>query len=856
MMDILLRLALLLAPREFRAQYGAQIAADAQNVRFVDILDVALTGLRLRADEFGRDVSYAVRRLMKSPMFVTIVALTFALGIGANIAVFSVLNAVVLRPLPYLNATRLVTVGAKDSRRATHPALSILDVDDLRSQTHTLSQIAAGTPDQLTIAAHGRPIALNGIAVMPEYFELLGIRPQLGRNLTPADSRPGEQRLVISDAVWRGDFGADPAVIGRAIVVNGTAMRIVGVLAPGQLLVDPAERKIGPQDYITALPETDRPNQRGSRYLGAVAQIAPSASLASVNAELALVSQRLQKQYPGTDATFTFSAQSMHAAVLGSAASIVWIVFAAVVGILLIACANVGNMLIARWSTRDRELALRRSLGASSSSIARMLLIETGILAVVGAVLGIGLAYAGLRAVGSFALSSLPRGGDVAIDGPALLYAVAIVVVTTFLAALAPIASLNVTDLNSVLKAAGRGGDASARHRSRTSLVVFEIALALALVIVSGLMVRSFIELIRTPLGIRQAGVVVSDFVSLPNNYASLDARAAAQQRVLEQLRSLPGVQTAALGVNYPLGGISLNFDTSVLGKNYPQGEEPSAAGNDVTPGYFRSLGIPLVRGRDFTSNDTAHSLPVVIVNQSFARTVLSDREAIGAKIRIAGWNGTNAHWASVVGVVADTRLALAQAPASQYYVPLTQAPPTFFSAIVYAAGTNPAMIGREIRTVFSRVLPTLQAPDTFTFDDLAVQETMQKRAAAALVGMLALVALLIALAGVFGVVSSSVTQRSREFGVRMALGSTTRAILADVLRRTIATTAIGVAVGVVVAASAARAIASQLGSVSPFDPLIFCSVVALIFVCAALASLQPALRATRIQPVDALRYE
>jgi putative ABC transport system permease protein len=605
-----------------------------------------------------------VRRLMKSPMFVTIVALTFALGIGANIAVFSVLNAVVLRPLPYLNATRLVTVGAKDSRRATHPALSILDVDDLRSQTHTLSQIAAGTPDQLTIAAHGRPIALNGIAVMPEYFELLGIRPQLGRNLTPADSRPGEQRLVISDAVWRGDFGADPAVIGRAIVVNGTAMRIVGVFAAGQLLVDPAERKIGPQDYITALPETDRPNQRGSRYLGAVAQIAPSASLASVNAELALVSQRLQKQYPGTDATFTFSAQSMHAAVLGSAASIVWIVFAAVVGILLIACANVGNMLIARWSTRDRELALRRSLGASSSSIARMLLIETGILAVVGAVLGIGLAYAGLRAVGSFALSSLPRGGDVAIDGPALLYAVAIVVVTTFLAALAPIASLNVTDLNSVLKAAGRGGDASARHRSRTSLVVFEIALALALVIVSGLMVRSFIELIRTPLGIRQAGVVVSDFVSLPNNYASLDARAAAQQRVLEQLRSLPGVQTAALGVNYPLGGISLNFDTSVLGKNYPQGEEPSAAGNDVTPGYFRSLGIPLVRGRDFTSNDTAHSLPVVIVNQSFARTVLSDREAIGAKIRIAGWNGTNAHWASVVGVVADTRLALAQAPA------------------------------------------------------------------------------------------------------------------------------------------------------------------------------------------------
>jgi putative ABC transport system permease protein len=855
-MHLLLRLVLLLAPREFRAYYGEQITADAKDLRFGDIVDLALTGLRLRAEEFGRDVAYAVRRLMKSPLFVTIVALTFALGIGANIAVFSVLNAVVLRPLPYLNAAQLVLVRASDSRRATHPALSILDVDDLRSQAHSLGEIAAGTPDQLTVVAHGRPVALNGLAVMPEYFDLLRIAPQLGRNLARADSRPGEERIVISDAVWRNDFSADPAVIGRAVLVNGSATRIVGVLAPGQLLVDPAEGKIGPQDYLAALPETTRQNQRGARYLGALAQLAPSASLPSVNADLALVSRRLQKLYPGTDAPFTFSAVSLHAAVLGAAASIVWIVFAAVVTILLIACANVGNMLIARWSTRDRELALRRSLGASSSSIARMLLVETGILAAIGAVLGIGLAYAGLHAVGGYALSSLPRGSDVAIDGGALLYAVVIVVLTTFLAALAPIASLNVTDLNTVLKAAGRGGDASGRHRSRTFLAIVEIALALALVIVSGLMVRSFVELIRTPLGIRAAGVVVSDFVSLPDSYATLNARLAAQQHVLDQLRALPGIETAAVSVNYPLGGISLNFDTSVLGQSYPQGEEPSAGGNDVTPGYFRSLGIPLVRGRDFTDDDTAHSLPVVIVSRSFAQTILSGRDPIGAKIRIAGWNGTIAHWANVVGVVADTRLFLTQAPGPQYYVPLTQAPPTFFSAIVYAPGTDTATIGREIQGVFSRVLPSLQAPDTYTFGDLAAQATKQKRAAAALVGTLAIIALLIALAGIFGVVSSSVTQRSREFGVRMALGSTTRAILTDVLRRTIVTTAIGIAAGLVVAASAAHAIASQLDSVSPFDPLIFCSVVALIFICAALASLQPALRATRVHPVDALRYE
>jgi putative ABC transport system permease protein len=856
-MGFWLRVALLLSPREFRRRYGEEIAAGARDMRASDVLDVALTGIRLQIEEIMRDLSYALRRLGKSPLFVSIVVLTFALGIGANVAVFSVLNAVIVRPLPFLDPSGLVQLGAADSRRKTPPALSILDVDDLRARSHTLTSIAATTSDNITLLGNGPPLALSGLVVMPEYFSILGIHTQLGRNLEASDSQKGVNNIVISDTVWRRNFNADPTVINRAIHLDSGTARIVGVLAPGQLLVDPQSREIGPQDYLSALPETDNPRARGARYLGAIARLAPSTSLDQANAELALLSTRLQKLYPAVDKTFTFSAQRLEVALLGTAAPIVWTVFAAVIGILLIACANVGNMLSARWSTRDREFALRRSLGATSWNVARLLLIETGVLACVGAVAGIGLAYLGLRTVGHYALAALPRGNDVSIDGQTLLYALAIVIATTILAAIPPIAGLNVSDLNALLKAAGRGGDSSAQNRSRTILVVGEIAIALALVTIAGLMVKGVVDLARTPLGIRPEGVVFSDVVGLPDaRFAKLDARRASQQELLARLRALPGVDAAALSVAHPLGDFSLSFDTAVLGKVYPQGESPDASGDDVSPGYFRAIGIPVLRGRAITDDDTAQSLQVVVVNRAFADTILAGRDPIGAKIRIAGWNNTIAHWATVVGVVGNTRLGLSAPQTPEYYVPITQAPPQFMSAVLHAPGLDTATLGREVQAVFAAVFPTMQPPSVSTVADRISAETRQVRMMAVLLSTLASIALLIALAGIFGVVSFSVTQRSREFGVRMALGAGAQTILGDVLRRSVTTTALGVAAGVVIAALGARAAAAQIASIAAFDPMIFTSVVLLMFLAAALASLQPAVRATRIEPVDALRYE
>jgi putative ABC transport system permease protein len=854
-MNLWLRLVLLLAPREFRDHYGAQIAAQEDTVRLGDLFDLAVTGLRLRWDDFVRDVSYALRRLRAAPLFVGIVVLTFALGIGANVAVFSVLNAVVLKPLPFKNADGIVIIEGSSSGAVPISHLSLADPLDMRS----LPAFAATSgldDDGGTMLVQKKPFAISGFDVIPDYFAILGITAQLGRVLEPSDSNPGVHNIVISDAIWHRDFAADPNVIGETVRVNGVPERIVGVLHPNQPSLS-ADDGFDPQDYYAALPEHATLEDRDHRFLDGIARLAPGATIASANAQLRLLSSRLQKQYPEENFRWNLSVASSRSVILGGASSVLWMIFAAVIGILLIACANVGNLLGARWSTRDRELAVRRALGASSRRIGAQLLVEAGLLALVGALFGVALAYGGLHVLAALLANALPRASTIHIDALSLLYAAAVLVAATLLAGLTPMLSLGSPDLHTVLKAAGRGGDASSRHRLRSALVVLEIALALALVIISGLTVRSFVDLINTPLGIRPNGVTTSNFTMLPGqNLGTLAERAAMQRDLLARLQALPGVQAAALTAQYPLGPLSSRTSAPVFGRTYPIGSVPHAAANNITPKYFGVLGIPLLRGRSFTVADTMDSAPVAIVNETFVRRFLLGTNPIGARIRAAGWNGTLTRWATIVGVFGDERDHLTQPPYPEYFVPMAQSPSAFTSAIVYAPAVESAVIAREMQTAFKATLPTVEPPDTYTVAQLVENHTAQERFTAILLGTLALIALALALSGIYGVVAFSVTQRSREFGVRIAHGATARNILADVLRRTLSTTAVGAAIGLVVAAIAARAIASQLGSMSPFDPATFATVIALVFVSAVLASLHPALRATRIQPVDALRYE
>jgi putative ABC transport system permease protein len=848
---------MLLSPREFRQYYGSQIgAATERELRFSDILDLAVTGLQLRFDDFARDVAYAVRRLKQAPLFVAIVVLTFALGIGANVAVFSVLDAVVLKPLPFKDPAGIVMVsGSSKGTRSDWQNLSLSDPLDMRGLPAFEATAAVGQVGG-TMLAGSAPFAVSGFSVHPEYFRILGIKAQLGRVLEPRDGDPGVHNIVISNEIWHADFAGNPSAIGETVRLNGSPERIVGVLLPDQPSLS-TEAGLAPQDYYEALPERAGAADRGQRYFDGIARLAPGATIEGANAQLALLSQRLRKEYPKVDFGWLLSATPSGSVILGSASSVLWIVFAAVVCILLIACANVGNMLGAHWSTRDRELAVRRALGASSGRIGGQLLIEAGLLACIGAIAGVALAYGSLHVLGGLLANALPRASTIHIDGLSLLYAAATVVAAALLAGLAPMLSLGTPDLQTVLKSAGRGGDASARHRLRSTLVVLEISLALALVVVSGLTVRSFIDLINTPLGIRAEGVVASDLTMLPEkDLGTLEARATMQRSLLERLQALPGVQAAALAVQYPLGSITMQMIVPIFGRSYAPGTLPNALANGVTSDYFKVLGIPLLHGRAFATSDTMGSTPVAIVNDTFVQRFLQGTNPIGTRIQTVGWNGTKTQWATIVGVVGNERDTLVRPSYPEYFVPMAQAPAAYTCALVYAPGVASAVIGREMQGAFKATLPVVQPPPIYTVSQLVAQHTWQARFATILLGALAFIALALALSGIFGVVSFSVTQRSREFGVRMALGATTRQILGDVFRRTFATTTIGAAIGLVIAALAAHAIASQLGAISPFDPVTFVSVVALIFLSAALASLHPALRATRVQPVEALRYE
>ena len=806
----------------------------------------------MRIDVILSDFIYAIRRLRSAPLFVTMIVLTFALGIGANVAVFSVLNAVVLRPLPFANGPRLVVLQSHDPQGDTFPVISSADASDIRAQAHRLSAIATATSDSSSLLLNGKPFTLNGLDVMPDYTSMLALRPEIGRLFTAADGKPGVNSVVISDEIWKTRFNADPRIVGRSINLGGRFLHVVGVLEPGQLLADPGAGAIANRDFLETVPETGDARARGQRVQNSVALLAPDTTLSQANSELALISKRLQQLYPHTNEKFWFDSQSFTTVVIGPASAVLWIIFVAVIGILVISCVNVGNMLAARWTTREREIGVRRALGASTARISLQLLIETAMLATLGALCGVGLAFATLRALSELMSTALPRAGNISIDGFSLLYALVVVVIATFLAGLLPISSLGTLDLQSVLKSAGRGGDDSRRHRLRSLFVILEIALSLALVIVAGLMLRSFVTLVNTPLGIRPQGVVASATVSL-SQFATPASRASIDSRLLSRLRALPGISDAAVALTFPLAGIEFQGGTPVVGRTYASGSPPMAWVNTVSPSYFDVLGIPVIKGRAFNGSDLASSAPVVIVNQSFVSQYLQGMNPIGARLKLPTTHKT----ATIVGVVGDERLDLTSPLAPHFYQPISQYPPKYISAIVHAPSTDSHVAGREVQSAFAATLPEVQPPDTQTMPDLVAISSESTRFATELLGILALIALVLALTGIFGVVSFSVTQRVHEFGVRIALGATATDILRDVGRRALVTTAVGVAIGLTIAALAARAVAPLLNrAISPFDPWTFVAVVALMFISALLASLQPALRATRVEPSEALRYE
>lgn len=840
----------------------------------------------MRLEHIGRDLKHAIERLRRAPLFVAVVVLTFALGIGANVAVFSAFSGIVLRPLPYADAGRLVAISKRVGNR-TGGQLTALDISDLKEQLHDVAALAGVTETYSTMTIGGVSVQTTGAQVSTSFFRTLWVAPKLGRFFAESNETADLNSAVISYKYWLKYFNGDIGAIGKRITLDGTAYTIVGV-APAELRVPEPWGESGgtfaQPDYFIVMPAESPTYTRGlGGTIGAIAALTPGATVTQLNSELLVASARVQARYPNDahdqDQRITFLARPLAAQFIGPVVLSLGTLLAAVFGVLLIACANVANLIATRWSSREQEVAVRRALGASNERIAAQLLAETGLLALCGGVIGVGLAIAAVHFIPLGSIGDLPRADAIGVDWRVLLYALLMVCLTTVLSGLAPILSLRRVGLQTVLKGAGRGGDASRGHRLRAVLIVAEVALAVALVISSALIAHTFVRLVNAPAGFRPQGVFATfPFRSNPeplsrgpNHDPQFLLRTQAKEReLLSRVAALPGIDSAALSRVPPL----YDADTFVSSPAI-HNQTASCAGHllvtdsIVSSDYFRTLGVPLLRGRFFTQSDSATTAPVVIVNQAFVDKFWPQGQAVGQSIGYCPGSGP---WSTVVGVVPNISQRVGQQPTPEIYRSITQQAHPFAVLIVHAPQLSPGDVQREIGSAFAEVYPGTEAPSILTIPDIIARETQTQRFAASLLTALALVSLLLALSGIYGVVSFSTAQRSREFGIRMALGAGTGKIVWDVLRRSFTITAVGTAIGVALAALDAHAVAPYLTLrpdavramggmkstvvVSPFDPPTFGMVIVLIFACAALAALIPAWRATRVDPVVALKYE
>lgn len=843
----LIRLALATCPPEYRREYSESIAMDmhARGQSPLEVaLDLCMQGAGMRVEAFWRNLIFAIRTLAKARMYAAVAIAAIALAIACNVAVGSVLNGVLLRPLPYPNANRLVNVAYD----AGDDSFSYLDAEDYAAQQTTLEHFGLRTDDSATLSGVSRPVTLNGSQVTSGYFEVLGPHAQIGRLLNASDA--GKRNVVISDRIWRTYFRGDPAAIGKPVMLNDRGYQIVGVMPPA--FGDISSKGVVPLDYwISIDPRGSVAKQRGYTQYEAWGLLRSGSSSAAAQAGERRILRAIINRYPKEHTSWIGgTVRPALDVIVGPVRTMIWLMYAAAIILLVIACANVINLTLVRAAAREREFVMRSALGASRARIAAQLVTEMSVVVFVAGLAGIGLGWLGLRAFDAIGAAMIPRWEAVHVDLPVVAYVCGLLVVTSIVTGVAP-AFAHRRDLVGGLKAAGRSGDLSGAKRLRIGIVIAQIALTIGLITSAGLTLRSFLTLTHVDLGFDPRHVYVISLPSLPKaEYPNYDSELALTNRLVAQVRAIPGVTDAAETTVAPFkGGFEVGMTLPGRGGSYV------ANGNAVAPGYFRTLRIRLMRGRDFTPGDGPHAQSVAIVNAAFARRYFGTLDAIGRQIKpgISSAN-TPSLVRTIVGVVGDTRDHFESKMEPEFYVPETQL--QALSLII--ARTNGANfpLAQAVQSAFAAVAPALAAPDVFSYDALFSKDAGRWEAAAVLFGVLALVALVLALAGIYAVTAYSVAQRTQEFGVRKAIGATDSRVLRAVIFDALRQAAIGVALGIALAALCTRALEPLLFQTSPFDPLTYAGVVMLIVGCTLFAALIPALRATQVQPAQALRYE
>jgi len=809
-----------------------------------------------------KDVRYGVRGLLKRPGFTAIAIITLALGIGANTAIFSVVNTVLLRPLPFRAPGELVTLWERNPKQGYEqnpPAAG--NFVDWRDQNRVFAQMAIYAPSRkFNLALGDQPERISGAAVSSSLFELLGVRPVQGRTFSSEEEQPGnDQVALISHNLWQRHFAADLNPVGRTITLDSRPHTIVGVMPEGfqfpggsgtvLRIFTPAPAEL----WVPLALDADTLRQRSSHSLNVIGRLKPGVTVEQATTEMDAIQQRLEQQYPTFFIGSNVKLVPLPEQIVGTARRPLLVLWGAVVFVLLISCANVANLLLSRSSSRKKEFALRTALGAGRTRIIRQLLTESLLLSFAGGIAGALLAAWGVHVLSTIVPLDFPRREEIAIDGWVLGFTLLVSMLTGIIFGLAPAIQSTKMDLTDALKSSGRNSAGSShRHSLRSLLVMSEMALALILLIGAALMIQSFLRLRQVGAGFSSDNVLTME-LSLPRNSYPRDRRPDFFQQLIERTKSVPGVQLVAAAKSLPLSGDNMNFAFDIEGRPFPPGRSPGADCRFVTADYFKALRIPLIKGRGFSQSDGPQAPHVLLINNTMADRFFPNEDPIGKRLEL----GINSFNGEIIGIVGNVKhVALDADVNSEVYAPYSQAPFWTDMTLLVRTSGDPMSLAGAMRNELGTLDKQVSIGKVRTMDTIAAESVAQPRFRTLLLGVFGISALLLASVGIYGVMSYAVTQRTQEIGIRMALGAQVGDVRKLVIRNGMTLALVGVAIGLAGAFGLTRLMASLLFGISATDVPTFAAISVGLVAVALIACYIPARRATKVDPLVALRYE
>jgi putative ABC transport system permease protein len=807
--------------------------------------------------DLAQDLRYGLRTLLKNPGFTVVALSALALGIGANSAIFSVVNAVLLRPLPFKNPEQLVMVW----ENATHLGFpkntpSPPNFIDWQRLNTVFTGMAAMVERSFNLTGVGEPERLDGRRVSANLFDLLGVPPFVGRTFVPDDDRAGAHVLLLSYSLWQRRFGSDPSIIGRAVTLNGESYTVIGVMPRGVHL--PGYGNWNDQLWVPIAFSSEEKTERGNHFLDVIARIKPGINRKQAQAEMETIAARLAKEYPKYNTQIGATVTPLHEEIVGDIKPALLILLGAVGFVLFIACANVANLLLARAAVREKEIALRIALGASRSRLTRQFLTESVLLALLGGGFGLLLALAGIRVLKTFIPATISQTQTINIDAKVVVFTALVALLTGIVFGLAPAMNALHSNLNDSLKEGGRDSAAGSKgNRLRNLLVIGEVAVSFILLIGAGLLINSFLHLRNLDPGFRADHLLTMRVDLSELKYPDGERRAEFFDEVLRRLRSLPGLESAAVAANLPF---TYNGDSTTIAvegiPDPPPAHWPDVIYRAIGSGYFTTMGIPMIRGRDFTDQDRGDSKKVVVISEKTAQHYWPGEDPIGKRLK-PGATTSDIPWREVIGVVKDVRQNdfIAQ-PKMQMYLPYRQMKDLAANALVVRTSVEPMSLATSVRNAIWTVDKDQPVANIDTMDHIVSEAIARQRFSMLLLGVFAALALLLAAVGIYGVMSYSVAQRRHEIGIRIALGAQRADVLRMTMKQGLKLVALGLLIGLASAFVLTRVMASLLFGISATDPATFASICVVLLGVAALANYIPALRATKVDPIVALQAQ